>query len=275
MDVSIAGQAVWRGWGRSALMRRFREWQDSAPPSLLERWPSHSRAVAPRGNGPVAAPDFSPLEPIFAGHTDVPHAFREQFFRSPEEGFQVVLEGAMDQVWFRPLWLRPLFRVLGWMGILVPHTGDRIPAELRVGTARTPDGAPIHVWDRFLSFATPERTVRFRTKIVYDPALDEVVDLVGPGDVLYMVWYARFHAPGDLTLNTAGVALNLWGRLWLPSWLWRWTLGTVRFLQRAEGPDSDTIRICLRVRHPLFGDVFGYDGAFRTRRVARSPVERA
>ena len=86
------------------------------------------------------------------------------------------------------------------LGILLPYTGREVPARLVVGTGRLPDGAPYHLWDRYVRFAQ----------------------------------------------------------------------GEVRFLQRAEGPESDTIRISLRIAHPLFGDVFGYDGTFRARRVGAS-----
>jgi hypothetical protein len=215
-------------------------------------------------------PVSSPMEPIFAGYEreEIPRAFREQFFRAPGEPFRVVLEGTLHSVWHRPRWLGPLFRALAAVGILVPHVGREVPTRLVVGTGRLPGGAPYHVWDRSMRFVPPGRLVRFPTKIVYDAELDEVVDLVGPRDALYMVWYARFHPPTDLTLTTAAVALNAGGRRWwLPSWLWRWTLGTVRFLQRAESVESDAIRISLRIAHPLFGDVFGYDGTFRARRV--------
>ncbi|HEU5319044.1 MAG TPA: DUF4166 domain-containing protein, partial [Chloroflexota bacterium] len=203
-----------------------------------------------------------------------PLAFREQFLRAPGEPFQVVLEGSLDSVWHRPRWLGLLFRALAALGILLPYEGRGVPTRLVVGTGRLPTSAPYHVWDRYVHFERSGRPVRFRTKILYDADLDEVVDLVGPRDALYMVWYARFHPPTDLTLATAAVALDLGGRRWwLPGWLWRWTLGTVRFLQRAESVGSDAIRISIRIAHPLFGDIFGYDGAFRARRVTEAPVE--
>ena len=245
-------------------------WKQVSVPSSLSGWPSPAARVA-RRNGPTVLPTASPLEAIFAGHAveRIPLAFREQFFRSPEEDFHVVLDGTLHHVWHRPRWLGPLFRALAHVGILVPFVGRDVPTQLVVGTGRLPTGAPYHVWDRYVRFPQSRQPVRFRTKIVYDPVLDEVVDLVGPRDALYMVWYARYHPPSDFTLATAAVALDVAGRRWwLPRWLWRWTLGSVRFLQRAEGTDSDTIRISLRIAHPLFGDVFGYDGTFRTRREA-------
>src|SRR5688572_14191472 len=175
-------------------------------PSFLPGWPGESARSAPRA-GKRVAPADSPMKPIFAGfaEAEVPRAFREQFFRAPAEGFRVVLEGTLHRVWQRPWWLAPLFRAFSAMGILLPFTGREVPTRLVVGTGRLPDGAPYHLWDRYVRF--PRREVRFPTKIVYDADLDEVVDLVGPKDALYMVWYARFHPPTDLTLATAAVAL--------------------------------------------------------------------
>jgi hypothetical protein len=237
----------------------------------LGNWPALARRIGPR-TGPRVDPKDAPMEAIFSGYAteSIPFPFREQFLRSPKEDFRVVLEGTLHRIWHRPRFLSPLFRLLARAQILLPYAGLEIPTTLEVGTGRLPDGRPFHVWDRVVSFSRPRETVRFPTKIVYDPALDEVVDLVGPRDLFYMVWFARFHPPTDLTLDTAAVAVQAGGRLWwLPRWLWRWTVGTVRFLQRAESVSSNRIRISIRISHPLFGDVFGYDGTFQTRRVPK------
>lgn len=220
---------------------------------------------------PKPIPSFSPLEPIFAVHPDsIPHAFREQFLHSPDYPYGIILEGQMHHVWHRPGWLQPLFWALGKIGLLVPEFGRDLPTTLKVEPGRYADGRPFHVWNRTFQF--PGRgAYRFKTTIVYDPALDQVVDLLGPDDRLYMVWRARFTRPNIFTLDTAACGLRLGGKVrWMPRWLWPWMLGVVRFVQRADPAQPDLMHIELIISHPLLGDFFGYTGSFRVRRISPS-----
>ncbi len=208
---------------------------------------------------------FSPLEPIFeAADAPVPAAFRAQFLHSVEDPTKIVLEGTLHRVWHRPAWLRPLFLILGRLHILVPDTGLEIPTTLEVITNRLPDGRPTYTWLRTMHF----RTVRhFPTTIVYEAGRRQVVDLVGPRNALHMVWRAKFRPPDTFTLDTDACGIDLLGRVrWLPQWFWPWLLGTVRFVQRAASLDGNRVGIEIVIRHPLFGDVFGYDGTFLVRR---------
>jgi hypothetical protein len=208
---------------------------------------------------------FSPLQPIFeASEAPVPAAFRAQFLHSVDDPSKIVLEGVLHHVWHRPGWLRPLFQFLGQLHILVPDTGVEIPTTLEVITSRLVDGRPIHVWRRAMHFTTVRL---FPTTIVYDAGRDRVVDLVGPGNALHMVWRAKFRPPVTFTLDTDACGIYLMGRVrWFPRWFWPWLLGTVRFVQRAGSFDSNRVDIEIVIRHPLLGDVFGYDGTFSVRR---------
>lgn len=212
---------------------------------------------------PTPAVD-SPLEPLTRGReAALPLAFREQFCRTPDESFRVVLVGLMHEIRY-PRILTPLFRVLGRLRILVPRAGHDVPTRLVVRPGRTRSGMPYHVWDRTFEFDVP---IRFPTTIIYDPEIDHLVDLVGPRNLLYMVWEARLAPPGTFTLASAAIALRIGGRrVWLPDWLWPLMLGRVSFAQVARLPDDDTIDIDLRLSHPLFGEVFGYRGSFHAER---------
>lgn len=210
----------------------------------------------------------SPLDPVFAGHTDVPFAFAEQFFHHDELPYGMRLEGVMHRVWHRPAVLAPLFRLLGKIRILVPETGEEVPTTLTVRPGENALDGVYHVWDRTFAFRRP---VRFPTTIIHDPEIREVVDLVGPRDALYMVWKAQFHPPDRFTLDTHSIAFRIRGRkLWLPTWLWKLLFGTVRFWQVADSMEGDTVRIDLLITHPLLGRIFGYEGTFRTVRIPKS-----
>lgn len=124
---------------------------------------------------------------------------------------------------------------------------------------------PVQVWERTFAFPRP---VRFRTTTLYDPAVGKLVDLVGPGDVLYMAWETRFPAPGRFDVETGATAVRIGRRkVWLPRGLARLLFGHMRFTQAAEG---DILRVALVIEHPLFGKIFGYEATLRAVRVAKA-----
>jgi hypothetical protein len=206
----------------------------------------------------------SPLAPIFESDAEVPPAFQAQFLHSVHDPSRIVLEGTLHRVWHQPAWLKPLFQLLGVFRILVPDQGTEIPTTLEVVTGRLADGRPFHTWWRTMHFPTVRY---FPTTIVYDAGRGTVVDLVGPGNRLHMVWRAKFIPPRRFRLATEACGMRLLGRLrWLPGWLWPWVLGRVRFVQRASTCHRDRVHIDLLIEHPFFGKVFGYDGTFWVRR---------
>jgi hypothetical protein len=210
----------------------------------------------------TTTPSRSPLEPIFAGYPHIPFAFVEQFLHGDDLPYRVTLDGVMHRIWHRPAVLGPLFWALAKLGILVPYNAAGVPTTLTVRPGRDQRDGVYHVWDRTLAFPKP---IRFKTTIIYDQALGKVVDLVGPRDVLYMVWEAKFHPPNRFTLDTHSCAIRVGPRkLWMPRWLWKFLLGTVTFTQTAKEPEGDTVSVDLLITHPLFGKIFGYVGTFRT-----------
>lgn len=206
----------------------------------------------------------TPLAKVFSGYDEdsLPLAFREQFLATPERDYDVVLEGVMRRIWHRPAWLKPLFVFLGWLGILVPRTGVDIPARLEVTPGYLPDGSPYQEWNRTFAFQPP---IHFNTRVVYDQRQDNLADQVGPGRRLHMVWKGRYLPPRTFTLETVTNAIRLGGKtLYLPRWIWLPLLGRVQFVQIAREQAEDTVDVDLRILHPLFGEVFGYQGTFRT-----------
>jgi hypothetical protein len=216
-------------------------------------------------------PIHSPLEPVFAGHTRVPFAFAEQFLHGEHLPYGMKLVGVMHRIWHRPRALAPLFWALGKLGILVPHNAENVPTSLIVTPGRNELDGLFHIWDRTLAFRAP---VRFRTTIIYDASIDKVVDLVGPKNVLYMVWEAKFHPPGRFTLDTDSIAIRLGRRkVWVPKQIWKSFLGTVTFSQTVDSGRQDMVHIDLLVTHPLFGRIFGYNGSFQVVRMSELPTD--
>ncbi len=210
----------------------------------------------------------TPLARVFEGHENsLPIAFQEQFLASPERDYQVVLDGVMHRIWHRPRWLGFLFVFLGWLGILVPRTGESVPARLVVVPGYLRDGEPFHEWKRTFAFDKP---IYFNTRVVYDRRQDNLADLVGPGRILHMVWKGRYLPPRTFTLKTVTNGLQFGQRIiYLPKWIWLPLLGRVEFVQMARAEAEDTIDVDLRIKHPWFGEVFGYQGTFRVVRNIR------
>jgi hypothetical protein len=101
-----------------------------------------------------------------------------------------------------------------------------------------------------------------------------VVDLVGPKNILYMVWGAQFQPLDKFTLDTHSIALRLGPlKVWLPRSMWKFLFGTVTFTQTVDAEREDTVHVDLLITHPLFGSIFGYSGTFRVVRVAELPSE--
>jgi Domain of unknown function (DUF4166) len=212
----------------------------------------------------------TPLSQVFANYTDdqLPRAFREQFLATPERDYDVVLEGVMHRIWHRPTWLKPLFVFFGWLGILVPRTGEHIPAKLAVVPGTLPSGKPYHEWNRSFAFDPP---IEFNTRVVYDDNQNNLADQVGPNRFLHLVWEGQFVPPRSFTLRTVTNAVQIGGRcVYLPHWLWALLLGRVKFIQTAHEDDDTIIDVDLRILHPLFGEVFGYQGTFQAKRQFKS-----
>ena len=205
----------------------------------------------------------TPLAHVFANHEEnIPFAFKEQFLATPERDYDVVLEGVMHNIWHRPRWFKPLFWLLGKIGILVPQAGQKIPTTLTVVPGYFQDGAAYHEWNRTFAFEQP---LQFNTAVVYDETYHNIADRVGPHHVLHMVWDGKFSPPNVFTLDTITNAFHWREKIfYMPGWLWKLLLGRVKFKQEAHLDEEDVVDIDLRILHPIFGEVFGYNGTFRT-----------
>jgi hypothetical protein len=86
-----------------------------------------------------------------------------------------------------------------------------------------------------------------------------------------MVWDGKFIPPHTFTLDTITNAIRVRDKvIYLPQWLWAMLLGRVKFIQHAYEDEPDKVDVDLRIVHPLFGEVFGYNGTFRTVRYQKS-----
>jgi hypothetical protein len=138
---------------------------------------------------------------------------------------------------------------------------------LRIVSRRDRTGNPIQIYTR--SFFFSKRIIRFRTTLVYDRALDRIADLVGPKNLVFIVWRTSFRPPTTFTMDTERVALKLGKkRIRLPNIVWRWLFGVVHHSQWTDQEHEDKIHVELMLWQPLVGYFFGYEGTFRLTREA-------
>jgi Domain of unknown function (DUF4166) len=204
---------------------------------------------------------WSPYLPVFTAGAERPvDAFTDQLLRRPEESFISVADGRMTRIWWRPVWLRPVFWMLGAIGILVPRQGMDVPARLRVRPAFDDLGRPYQVCDRQFDFSQPYAFVTIKK---FEPDLGLITEAVGPRGFIVVAWDTTLRSERLLTFRTAAVGLQIGGqRAWLDKTIWRWIFGQTVFIQIADGVDSNRIDVRMTVRHPLLGPVFGYEGRF-------------
>lgn len=165
----------------------------------------------------------------------------------------------MERIWHHPRWLGPFFYALAWADILFPETGENIPATMVIAAGREANNKqPYQTWRRTFAFATPRH---FNAVMAYDPVQHQVVEWMGPANLLQITWDVAYNPPHLIRITTRAVALRLnkW-TLTLP----RWASMTVRAIERAEA--DDIIHIDLTISHPWLGAIFGYEGSFRLSR---------
>lgn len=201
-----------------------------------------------------------PFARSFENLTDLPEAFREQFLQPPDCGYQVSLEGTMRRVWHRPFWLRPLLSALARVQMLFPEEGADIPARLALTCVRRGNHV-VQVWDRAFTF--PRVTRRFYAEVTRDRRSGAVVERFAFRGCLELRWTVTFEPPDTLRITGDRWRFRL-GGLGVP--MPALFCGAVHAVQRASQSADPSIDMTLVCRHPLLGDVFGYEGSFTVRR---------
>jgi Domain of unknown function (DUF4166) len=187
----------------------------------------------------------SPFADVLAGR-ELPRPFRLEFLEPP-----VLLVGAMDRIWHRPRWIRPLLACLARVDTLFPEQGEDVPTTMLV----TAD----HRWLR--TFSVARRVRRIDAAMSWDERRGRIVERMGPRGALELTWQVSFVPPDAIEIVARMDAVRVRGR----------RLALPRLLQidahTVDTARGDRLRCELTVRHPLLGPIFGYDGTFEVRRL--------
>ena len=220
---------------------------------------------------PLAAQLHSPFLPILATVSeDMPGVLRDQYLVRPGDNYRVVLEGTMDRIWHRPFWLWPFFRLLAMFDILFPEQGSNVKASMVIEGLHDGQGGGAQTWHRTFQL---RRQRSFDATMAFDFRRARVVEWMGPGDMLKVVWKVTFEAPATIRIVTEGILFGVgqW-RIALP----RWAAVEVRVSETALLDQTDTIAVDLVVRQLWLGDIFGYEGHFQMHREMKegSPAQK-
>lgn len=188
----------------------------------------------------------------------LPKVFASQFYHDSESE-ELVVKGELEDIWYKPRFLFPLFWLLEKCGILIAERRNNVSTTLKVTAVSSKDFGMCQVWRRrFMA----DRTKKFDVRVVYDSKTKRAVDLVGPFEVLALGW--DLSSQGDtfcIDVATAGIRVGT-RFLWMPSFLWPYLLGRETFRQTVVDEAEGRFSIQLHIEHPVFGPIFGYSGNF-------------
>lgn len=201
----------------------------------------------------------SPFEHVL-DKLSIPPIFQEQFLFSADAPYAILLEGKMNRVWHRPIWLWPVLRFLAWFNILFPETGAGIKAFMQIIGGRDQWGTPFHKWNRTFAFPNIDRF--FNAVMIYNTKLQAIAEKMGPAGLIQMLWCVEFFPPSQIKISTTQCYLSI-GRLQvcLPTFLYPMVCAVESDI------GNDTLHIDLMVSHPWLGEIFGYDGEFKVTRI--------
>ncbi len=155
---------------------------------------------------------------------------------------------------------RILMPFLRFSGTLVPYEGDNIPVTVHF---RSDPASNSFIFDRIFSFPG-RKPVIFRSRMI--PAgKNRMIEFMRIG----IAWLAGFDFDGQyVRMSHEGYTFSLFGKL-LPLPL-EWLIGKGEAFEQAL--DDDSFLMDMKIRHPLWGTVYGYSGTFTIMAINLEPV---
>ncbi len=198
------------------------------------------------------------------GH--LPPALREQVIHPAGARHY---RGTMSRVWYAPGWRGALVRPFCWLGrrasAVFSSPGTRVPFELDTVVHADSEAATAMTWVRTFHFAAGSQV--FRGVITHDPRRGVLIDRVGrAGRIEVELTPTVDVGTGVLSLRSGRQWLHVARlRLRLP----RWLVGSAE-IREWQGTDG-TLYLTLSVRHPLLGEIYGYEGTIDPRHTDPNP----
>ncbi len=149
-----------------------------------------------------------------------------------------------------PRFMQWPLNLLRLMGALVNQRGKNIPTTVE---RRMIDGE--QHWHRTLAF--PAQPIHFQSRFMLDTQKNEFIEYTNRYLGLRMHAFVENEA---LYYESCGYVIRVFGvKIPLPEWL---ALGHARIVETAI--DDESFAMDFRLIHPLLGEIFCYQGQFRT-----------
>ncbi|WP_153730740.1 DUF4166 domain-containing protein [Sporosarcina obsidiansis] len=175
-----------------------------------------------------------------------------------EEGTVFKATGEMESIKGGPKWLYPLFRLGVRWKLLFPERGQNIPFTIINSTYVNSKGEQQIHWERGFHF--PRKTRYFNALMSLDEKRMVVKDYLGEPPLLYSDLQFTVLDEGALKINSLDQRFVL-GRIEIP--LPRIFQGLATIVEMYDDL-NEVYRIRVNVKNPLIGNVFSYEGVFRT-----------
>ncbi|OXM13809.1 DUF4166 domain-containing protein [Paenibacillus herberti] len=181
---------------------------------------------------------------------------RERFSLHSGSGLAARGEGIMHSIWYSKLAALPL-QIGTYRNIMFPESGTEIPFSIENYAYRDTVGRETVTWVR--KFRFPHRVRRFDATMIYSRERGCIVDYLGN----------RQHLAVDIEAEPSsegGIRIRSGSQRFYEGWLgFRFPDSFTGRADVHEWYDErlERFRIEVRVRSPLIGDVFRYEGSFR------------
>ncbi|MFD2672631.1 DUF4166 domain-containing protein [Marinicrinis sediminis] len=182
---------------------------------------------------------------------------QQRFGMNSTSGIAQVGTGTMDRIWVGHRVFRPFLALGTKRHTLFPDTGREVPFMIENYAYLDGFGRETVTWVRTFDFGRKQR--RFDATMIYSQQRGGIVDYLGTHQHLAVDIELSVNEKGGLHLVSTR---QRWYEKWIGLSVPLLLSGTAEF---QEWYDEETahFRIKVKVSHPVFGPIFGYEGRFK------------
>ena len=167
-------------------------------------------------------------------------------------------EGVMARIWRGHFYVVPFLRLGAMRRVMFPETGTDVPFTVANYAFVDGHGRETLTWTRTFDLPTPRR---FDETLVYSEKRRRAIVYAGTHQHLAVELRLSVGDDGSFVLRTGAQRL------------YEWPVG-IRFpllfsgvadVRESFNDDEDRFEVTVRIAHPIWGPIFGYEGWFRMR----------
>lgn len=181
---------------------------------------------------------------------------QQKFSLHSQSDMACIGRGVMSRIWHRPFFISPFLQLGAKRHILVAEQGEDVPFSIENYAYLDRFGREAVAWIR--SFHFTERISRFDATMIYSKSRQIVVDYLGTHQHLAVDIELLVTEQGGLRLVSQGQRFyEGYLGVSLPKWL-----SAQAEVYEWYDEQKNCFQIEVNVSHKIFGQIFGYRGAF-------------